>query len=338
MIPYRFRHSFRKCITALLWVAMICGVFFLCWLLWLNRYIVYTRDGAKLDFDQSPDYPQGELAVPPTTDTTVNIYFDDGSQTPDVDQTELKQLSGIYVTADMLSDHFDTVVQQLKELPAGSTIMLDVKSIHGKFYYTTDLGPGSTVVPTQQMSQLIAQLHRSGHYLIAKVPAFRDYYYAVEHVSSGIFNKNRKSLWLDPDRTYWLNPAKEDILSYLREIITELRLIGFDEVVLSDFSVPQNDFIYYDADPADVIQKAATALSAISSDTFAVSFLVTDPTFPIPEGRNRLYFADVAAANAAATAAATGITETDKRIVFLTNLMDTRYDPYSVLRPLEVAQ
>lgn len=336
MIPYRFRHSLRKCLTALLWVAVICGVFFLCWLLWLNRYIIYTRDGAKLDFDQSPDYPQGELAVPPTVDTTVNIYFDDGSQTPDADNTELKQLSGVYVTGNMLSGNFDAVAQQLKALPAGSTIMLDVKSIHGKFYYTTDLGPGSTVVPTQQMSQLIAQLQRSGHYLIAKVPAFRDYYYALDHVSSGIYNKNRKSLWLDPDRTYWLNPAKEDILSYLWEIITELRLMGFDEVVLSDFSVPQNDYIYYDADPAEVIQKAANALSAIASDTFAVSFLVTDPTFPIPEGRSRLYFADVAAANAASTAAATGIAETDKRIVFLTNLMDTRYDPYSVLRPLEL--
>jgi hypothetical protein len=336
MIPYRFRHSLRKCLTALLWVAVICGVFFLCWLLWLNRYIIYTRDGAKLDFDQSPDYPQGELAVPPTVDTTVNIYFDDGSQTPDADNTELKQLSGVYVTGNMLSGNFDAVAQQLKALPAGSTIMLDVKSIHGKFYYTTDLGPGSTVVPTQQMSQLIAQLQRSGHYLIAKMPAFRDYYYALDHVSSGIYNKNRKSLWLDPDRTYWLNPAKEDILSYLWEIITELRLMGFDEVVLSDFSVPQNDYIYYDADPAEVIQKAANALSAIASDTFAVSFLVTDPTFPIPEGRSRLYFADVAAANAASTAAATGIAETDKRIVFLTNLMDTRYDPYSVLRPLEL--
>lgn len=337
MFSYRFRHNLRKFVTALFWVAVLCAALFLCWLLWLNRFIVYTRDGAKLNFDQDTHFPQGEIALRPTEDTSVNIYFDEGNQQPDVDETELKQLSGIYLTTDMLlSKNFDATAQALKDLPAGSTILLEVKSIHGRYYYNTDMGPASTDIPTDKLSQLIAQLHRSGHYLIARLPAFRDYYYALDNVSDGIYLASKRGLWLDPQRTYWLNPAKETTLTYLRDTVTELRLLGFDEVVLSDFSIPDTQEIFFDGDRAETIQKAAEALAKLSSSTFAVSFMVSDPTFPLPEGRCRLYFADVPAANAASTAIATGILDTDKRIVFLTDLMDTRYDAYGVLRPLKL--
>ncbi len=337
MIPYRFRHSFRKCVTVLLWTAVICVAFLLCWLLWLNRYVIYTRNGARLDFSQAGPNSNGEVAVAPTEDTLVNIYFDDGTQTPQEDPAELQQLSGIYVTADMLTaKNFDATAAALKALDTGSTIMLDVKSIHGRFYYSTDLGPASDGIPVQEFSQLIAQLSRSGHYLIARLPALRDYYYALDHVSNGIYLASKRGLWLDSDRTYWLNPAKEDVLTYLRDIVTELRVMGFSEVVLDAFTIPDTKEVFYDGDRTEAIQKAAEALTKLSTDTFAVSFMVSDPTFSLPAGRTRLYFAEVPAASAAATVAATGIADADTRIVFLTDLMDTRFDPYGVLRPLRL--
>ena len=336
MIPYRIRYRLQKFIAFLFWTAIVCAVLALCWLLWLNRYVVYTRNGVRLDFDLPGNYPAGNIAVKPIPDTTVNIYYDDGTVIPDGDPAELKQLAGVYVTETMLAENFDAVAAQLKALPAGSTIMLDVKSVHGKYYYNTELGPVSTGIPAQQMSDLIAQLNRSGHYIIARLPALRDYYYAIDNVNNGIFLASKKGLWLDGQRTYWLNPTKEGTITYLREIIMELRLIGFDEVVLSDFSIPDTDEIFFDGNKKEAIRQAANVLTALTTDTFALSFMASKPDFPLPEGRCRLYFTDVPAASAAATAAATGIEDTDKRIVFLTDRMDTRFDAYGVLRPLDL--
>ena len=62
MIPYRTRRLVRNLLIAILVLVLVASAALICWLLWLNRYIVYTRDGAKLDFSLSLQFPEGELA------------------------------------------------------------------------------------------------------------------------------------------------------------------------------------------------------------------------------------------------------------------------------------
>lgn len=66
MIPFRTRRILGRICAVGLTLLLIVSILLLFWLLWLNRYVVYTRDGAYLDFDRPLEYPQGELAVPPT--------------------------------------------------------------------------------------------------------------------------------------------------------------------------------------------------------------------------------------------------------------------------------
>ena len=115
--------------------------------------------------------------------------------------------------------------------------------------------------------------------------------------------------------------------------------MGFDEVVFDDFCIPATNAIYFEGDRDEALNKTAASLVTIcSTDTFAVSFANNTGTFLVPEGRSRLYLQDVAAADAAAAAERTGLADPDIRLVFLTNLKDTRYDAYSVLRPMDIAQ
>ena len=72
-------------------------------------------------------------------------------------------------------------------------------------------------------------------------------------------------------------------------------------------------------------------------NTFTISFVGTDPSVPLPEGRCRLYLKNVAAADVETTAAATGLAEPAIRLVYLTEVHDTRDDVCGVLRPLEAA-
>lgn len=338
MIPYRTRNALRKLCVTVLVIILVAAITLLCWLLWLNRYVIYTRDGVKLDFGLSLEFPEGQLAVPPTPGVTIDIYYNEGENVVLPENTELQQLSGLYITGEMLAQDIAGIRQQLKSLPAETPVMLDVKNIRGEFYYTTSNGRNAAAIDTAQMDDLIREL-KANHYLIAKLPALRDYWYGLEHVDDGIFNPNRMSLWMDEERCYWLNPASDGTLTYLVQIAKELRAMGFDEVVFDDFRIPATNAIYFEGDRDEALNKTAASLVTIcSTDTFAVSFVSNAETFLLPEGRSRLYLQDVAAADAAAAATRTGLSDPDIRLVFLTNLKDTRYDAYGVLRPMDIAQ
>ncbi len=336
MIPYRVRRTAKRLSIAVMAVLLIVALVLLCWLLWLNRYVVYTRDGVRLDFSLSLKFPEGQLAQPPEPGETVDIYYNEGENEVEPESTELTQLAGVYITGEMLASDFSAVESQLRKLPAGTPVMVDVKNIRGDFYYSSTLGKNSQSIDPASMDALIATARQKDLYLIARAASLRDYWFGLENVNCGIFNPNRMSLWMDADRCYWLNPNTEGTLTYLVQIITELRSLGFDEVVLSDFRFPDTDAIYFEGDRDEAINATAKSLVNIcSTDTFAVSFANNSETFALPEGRSRLFLENISAADAALLAQQSGLADPNIRLVFLTDLMDTRFEEYGVLRPIK---
>ena len=337
-IPYRTRRAFRNLCTGLLFLMLILVVVWLVWLLWLDRYIVYTRDGAKLDFSLSVEYAPGEVAVPPEPGPTFAIQYDNGGGGSFELSTELTQLYGYYADKAILSNDISEVISQVQQLPAGTPVMLDVKDIVGRFFYTTTLGRTSGSVNTQDMDALIATVTSGNYYAIARLPALRDYYYGLDHVSDGLPTSGGY-LWMDSDKCYWLNPASEGTLSHLMQIVAELKALGFHEVVFSDFCFPDTDQIVFKGDRDGALISAATTLvTACSTDTFAVSFQVPKPTFELPAGRTRMYLANKAAADVASLAAQTSFENPEVKLVFVSETNDTRFDLYGVLRPITSAQ
>ena len=118
---------------------------------------------------------------------------------------------------------------------------------------------------------------------------------------------------------------------------TELRSLGFDEVVFSDFRFPDSDGYTYSGDKYAAITSAAELLvTSCSTNSFAVSFNGST-SFPLPEGRSRLYLSDVDAANVKSTMENITLESPEIYVVFLAETNDTRYDVCSVLRPLDNA-
>jgi len=338
ILPYRTRRFFRALgIIALILVLILILVWFV-WLLWLDRYVIYTRDGAILDFDLPPQIEAGEVAVPPEDDFTVSIYYNEGDNTISM-STELTQVAGYYISAQMLEHDMDLVMEQLSKLPPQTPVMVEMKDILGRFFFSTNLGPAHSSIDATAMNELLNYLRISDFYTIAKFPALRDYYYGLDHVSDGIFLKSGRGLWMDDDRCYWLNPVSQNVQSRLIQTITELKLLGFDEVVLADFSVPVSDGLKFNYNRNESLSNAAkNILDACGTDRFAISFCVADPGFILPEGRARVYMENQPAADAASLAEQMSFTDTSVRLVFITDLNDTRFDTYGVLRPLTTAQ
>lgn len=333
-IPYRTRKILLRVLAILLSLALVAAVVLGCWLLWLGRYVVYTRDeGAKLDFNLPPEIPEGELAVPPTQVQVPSIYYNSGEDAVDT-STELVQMIGYYADIDALQEDIGAVRSQIKNLPAQTAVMVDVKDIYGNFYYSSEVGTARpSDFPVEEMDQLIQELNSGALYTVARLPAFRDYAYGLNHVPDGLPTPGGY-LWIDDDGCYWLNPQSQGTISYLVQIVTELKGLGFDEVVFQEFRFPETDGIVFNGDRTEALNTAAqTLLTTCATDRFAVSF-VGNGNFTLPEGRSRLYLTGVDAADVANRIQETGIADAAVHVVFLTEVHDTRFDAFGVLRPL----
>ena len=340
MIPFRTRQMLRRILVTVLVLALLAAVVLSCWVLWLNRYVIYTRDGAKLDFNLSPTLSEGNAAVPPIPGKPVDIVYQEDLGIEDPEDDVLKPLKGFYAdTADLKADP-EKLQETLVKLSAGTAVMVDVRNVRSEFYYPTSLGKNLQGLDPETFAAMVKELKKTDHYLIARLPAFREYYYILDDEDTRVaFGLPRAggngALWLDETGpNYWMNPISDGTLSHLVQIVAELKAMGFDEVVFDDFCFPDTDRISYSGDRDAAIRDAAAFLAKVCTDEdFAVSFISEDPAFPLPEGRCRLYLKNADAGELAALVEATGLDPESGRLVFLTDTLDTRFDDYGVLRP-----
>lgn len=337
-LSYRTRRFLSRLATVLLILLLLAVVVWMIWIVWLDRFVVYSRDGAKLDFDRPNEVLSGELAVPPAEQEPITIVYNDNVANQN-GSVELAQINGFYADAKALREDLDGVRARLDSLPAGSAVMLDLKTINGYFYYSSEVGPVSSSVDIQSMDELITYLNNKDLYLIARIPAFRDYYFGLNYTLNGLFMKsNPIGLWMDSDGCYWLDPTKEGTLNYLTRIVAEIKRLGFDEVVFSDFCFPDTDDIQFSGNQHEALTEAANTLATIcATENFCVSFTSETTSFELPtEERCRLYLMNFTAAQVRTAAEATGLETPEIQVVFLTEHGDTRFDEFSVMRPVSL--
>ena len=338
-IPYRTRRLLKRIASVLLVLVVLGLVVWAGWVLWLGRYVVYTRDqGAMLDFSHANTDMQGQPALEPTEGQTIPIYYNEGDNAIST-STELTQLNGFYISLEMLEkSNPDSLISQLSQLPPETPILLDVKSIKGNFVYSSSVSTQRNgQLDIEGMDRLIKFINGRFTYTIARMPALRDFHYGLDHVSDGLPTAGGY-LWIDSDSCYWLSPTSEGTRNYLTAILSELKKLGFDEVVLYDFYFPATDQIVYNQDKTAALEQTAQYLvDNCTGSNFAVSF-VQKTKFAMPQGRSRMYLENIPAAEAAKAAKESGMENTPVNLVFLTDLHDTRFDSYGVLRPLSIAR
>ena len=108
-LSYKARRRWKSILIALMAIAAVLVVIWLLWMLWLDRFVVYTREGAKLDFSRSSKELTGEAYQPTETPETISIYYNEGGNKL-LNNTEMVQLSGYYIDAAMLEKNFNEVV------------------------------------------------------------------------------------------------------------------------------------------------------------------------------------------------------------------------------------
>lgn len=203
-LSYKTRRALKTVGIVLLSLILAFTLFYLVWLVWLDRYVVYTREGARLDFDAPADSLSGQVALPPEEGATVSIFYNDGENAVDT-SNDLTQLYGYYITSSDLETSMAELRTKVEALPTGVSVMLDVKSIYGSFFYSSSVGSHSEDISISAVDDLIALMRSKNIYMIARVPAFQDWEFGLNNVSCGLPEEGGY-LWQDPDSgCYWLD-------------------------------------------------------------------------------------------------------------------------------------
>lgn len=331
-VPYRHKLFLRKILRFfLLTLAAVCVVC-VAILIYCEPYLVYDRDGVHLDFSpRDPAAPNvGSQVRPDVSDATLV------SSEPISEGTPLAELGGYTITTSMLQSP-ETVLEAVKALNRPCAVAIELKSIYGNYYYSTELdGAPRADIDTETVDALIDYLREEGFYMIALIPAFRDRAFALENVSCGLPLQNG-ALWLDERQCYWLDPASSTTLSYLTQIVRELSSLGFREVAFSDFRFPESNKINYRSDKtgAQLVAEAAEHLTALfESSNVTVSFVTDGSDFDLSCVRGRVYVSEADGTNPDTYLQTFSAFSNIKETVFLCSSRDVRFEGKAVLRPL----
>ncbi|MGM9650455.1 MAG: putative glycoside hydrolase [Faecousia sp.] len=333
-IPYRTKLRLKAALKVLgICVAVVIVLVALA-LIYLQRYVVYSADGPYLDFHRSTAQPvsvETSTGDEPTQVSDVNIIFDNAGG----EQDDEAALSGYYIDIAMLQDP-QAVYDALQEL-SPCTVMIDLKSSSGNFYYSTSIaGAPRAEIDVTVVDSIISYLKTRGFNMIARVETFRDTAFALDHFSSGLSIRSGV-LWSDKG-VYWIDPGDEVVVAYLKQIAKELSSKGFKEIVFDDFYFPDSGQIVYTSEKtkSELIQDTASELqNFFNSSNVTISFGNPAPDFT-PEGDgSHLFISDVDGSNVNSVIASySGLSDAKKQLVFLTASRDTRFEGYSLLRPL----
>lgn len=350
---YRTRRVLKRIFPILLAILILFLVAIICGLLWLQRFVIYTAQGVRFDFGLQPPASSGWVPQKQEKYPVFIEYFDEyplttqppeRPETPEIPSTPQEPVrtgvTGYYLEAKQVWEDPDGVRQQLEQLPAGTTVMIQLANFWGSRYYSSEYASKETSEENRQrIDDLIAWMTEKDLHIVGRMPAFRDYYFADNKANQSLILKKPNGYpWKDGDGTCWLDPSKEKVLTRVSQMIRELRSMGFDEVLLDDFFFPEFEEIDFSGDRIETIYQAAeTLVVACATEEFTVSFVTADYDFRVPEGNCRLYV-NAEPTEVQDVLAQIQVADKATQVVFFCNTYDDRFDGCSVIRPYALLQ
>lgn len=214
--------------------------------LYLQRYLVYTDDGVRLELPPflqmlrgEKKTPGGSVSFPSPGDVSV-VVEPDGSGAPSTPEPEVP---GFAIQAPVSQVLDGTAAARLEQTGA-EALILEMKAPSGQLAWYSDqfTADWAEVNAPRSNNETLKQFNAGDVYTIARVCCFRD--------DSAPYSLNKQALrrgnynWRDELGLRWLSPANGDAQAYIAGLCGELGALGFDEVVLEQFYFPVRGNLY----------------------------------------------------------------------------------------------
>lgn len=179
-----------------------------------------------------------------------------------------EEVRSLYLNAGVLNN-IDAYIELAKQSGINAFVV-DIKD--GTVAYpsmvTNTYSPSNYAVARNSLEvyqSAIKKLKDNGFYVIGRIVAFKDYYYAIDHPEDAIISKSTGELYMHND-TYWPSPYIRNVWEYNVNLAIEaVRLMGFNEIQFDyvrfpdrTYSLEQNGVIdfknIYNEEKAEAIQ------------------------------------------------------------------------------------
>lgn len=106
--------------------------------------------------------------------------------------------------------------------------------INGEFDFVT----GTENQINLNIEDIIKTLHDNGLYVSGNIACFKDNLAGTTYAGYTLKEASTALRWTDSSDSAWLNIYVEDARNYIKKIVTESVRLGFDEIILSYFYLP----------------------------------------------------------------------------------------------------
>lgn len=115
-----------------------------------------------------------------------------------------------------------------------NAFVIDMKMDRGQIAFKTSNPIANSigaqdVILFKDIKKFVADLHKEGIYVIARIVSFKDTPYVTAHPEMGV-HTNDGSLFKDKEGLYWIDASRKEPRDYIISIATEAAAAGFDEI------------------------------------------------------------------------------------------------------------
>ena len=318
-MTYRNKLLLRRLLIIFLIALAVIFLLLLIGFTYLGRYVVYTENGAHFSFhpETTSEAQAAATAQPPSSFELITgspisaneVIGESGIQLED------KDVRGILVDYATLKDGKSLNSVELSA-EGNNTLVLEMRTAR------------NDLLNSPAVNNLISRAKTQETWLVAIVSCLSDGDYALDHrelalrISGGAY-------WVSGNGSYWLDPGNPDTIAYVTDLVRQLAEMGFNEVILNDFYMPDSSSIVYDfggKSAADISEDAYFALLENTVDLCKIGLLVTDPYegHPLFDAADRVYVCY----EEGSTVRRYAESHEDQYLVFITGSHDTRFDDY----------
>ena len=225
---YRGRSRFATVVKVLIVVLVLALLAALAALFFLERYIVYSSDGVRLELpffqkEEPPEEPSRVVVetAPPTA-----------SPTPEVEEERFR---AVLLDRSALTD--GTAAEQTAAAGANAAIF-DMKADDGALAYASQLPLALEMGVSDGAadSDAISALNDGELYTVARVACFRDN--TAPRWRNSMALRTAQGNWRDATDTRWLSIQSPAAREYVIGVCRELAELGFDELLLDCCGFP----------------------------------------------------------------------------------------------------
>ena len=230
---YRGRGPRWKILLAVVLVVVIAVALSV---VYLGEHVVYSADGRRQivlpwQREERDAPPDGEEEDPDQPDVSVTV------QEPE--EQEPREIAAGSLPAKALTAADWTAWSGETKNKDFNAVAVRLKTSNGTIYFNfTGAVSGAVETELDTASTLSALTSREGLHTIASVACLQDFKAANADVEGRGLKNTGGYIFYDGNNSLWLDPAKPSTREYVCDLAKEIAELGFDELLLTDFSYP----------------------------------------------------------------------------------------------------